>query len=129
LCAALCLAGCSGESRFETAAVQGKITYRGKPLSSGTIMFVPKDDRPSAVGEIQPDGVYRLTTYRENDGAVLGDHAVMITAVEDNANKLPEERSGLPQLLIPLKYASHTESGLTAEVKAGSNSIDFTLTD
>ena len=70
-----------------------------------------------------------MTTYTENDGAVLGAHTVMITAIEDNAGKLPEERSGLPQLLVPLKYANNSESGLTAEVQAGDNQIDFTLTD
>jgi hypothetical protein len=129
LYAALWLTGCWGESQFETAPVRGTVTYQDKPLSQGTIMFVPNDDRPSATGEIQPDGGYRLTTYTEHDGAVLGDHTVMITAVEDDSGKLPEERSGLPKLLIPVKYSSNSSSGLTAEVKAGGNTIDFTLSD
>ena len=124
------LAGCSGSDQFPTAKVSGKITYQNKPVPNGTVMFVPEGDKPSATGELKPDGTYELTTYEEGDGAVLGPHTVMITAVEDMSNKLPEQRSGTPQALVPVKYTNNSTSGLTAEVKdVEVNTINFELKD
>jgi len=91
------LPGC-GRDGFGTAPVKGKITYKGKPLTTGTILFKPEGDKPSATGEIQPDGTYVLTTYSGDDGAVLGKHDILITAFEDMSNRLPEDRSPAPPL-------------------------------
>ena len=129
LIAALLIAGCSSGNEFPTAKVTGKITYRGKPVPTGTIMFVPEGNMPTATGEIQPDGTYQLTTYDANDGAVLGPHAVSITAIEEQKDVLPAQRSGTPEPIVPAKYMSHTTSGLTAEVKDEPNSLDFELKD
>jgi hypothetical protein len=52
LAVALLLVGCSGETRFSTAKVRGKISYRNKPVPNGTVMFVPEGDLPAATGEI-----------------------------------------------------------------------------
>ena len=123
-CCAL-LSGCGGG--LPTAPVRGKITYQGKPVPSGTILFMPEGDQPAATGEIQPDGSYVLETYEPGDGAVLGKHSIMITAVEDQTGKLPEARSPMPALLIPVKYTNMMTSGLTAEVQPGQNTIDFVL--
>lgn len=121
-------AGC-GDSGLETAPVRGKISYRGKPLATGTILFMPEGDKPSATGEIQPDGSYSLTTYSANDGAVLGKHKILITAIEDQSNKLPEDRNPAPALIIPARYNNFATSGLTAEVKPSENTFDFELKD
>ena len=121
------VSGCS--PGLETAVVRGKITYKDKPVPSGTILFMPEDDRPAATGEIQPDGSYLLETYAPGDGAVLGKHSIMITAVEDQTGKLPEARNPMPALLIPVKYTNFTTSRLTAEVQAGENTFNFDLKD
>jgi hypothetical protein len=122
------LAGCSAGDQFPTEKVSGKITYKNQPVTTGTVVFVPNGDMPSATGEIKPDGTYELTTYEENDGAVIGTHQIMVTAVEDMANKLPEERSGTPRSLVPQKYSNYSTSGLTAEVKEGEpNTVNLEL--
>ena len=70
--------GC-GPSRPETAEVRGRVTFQGKPVPEGRILFWPPNGRP-AMAEIQPDGTYELMTFDEGDGAVLGEHRVTIKA-------------------------------------------------
>lgn len=123
------VAGCGGGGgEFATVPVRGKVSYKSAPVPTGTIMFIPEKG-PAATGQIQKDGTYVLTSYDEGDGAVLGAHKVMITAVEDMANVLPEQQTGLPKSLIPIKYSNDFTSGLTAQVTDQDNVIDFDLED
>lgn len=124
------IAGC-GESGLPTAAVQGKVLYQGKPLEFGSVLFQPEEG-PPATGEIQPDGTFRLSTYKSGDGAVLGQHHVAITCLETQrpgytVNPNEEMPTGKP--LIPEKYAKPYDSGLTAEVKKQNEPFVFELTD
>lgn len=121
----LVLAGC-GSGRPETAVVRGKIIYKEKPVPNGTITFIPKAG-PSATGEIQSDGTYTLTTFRPGDGAILGEHIVIIVAMQDMSNRLPEERNPLPPPIVPDKYTNIATTDLKAQVSAGENVIDFKL--
>jgi hypothetical protein len=120
----LLLVGC-GEQRIKTAPVKGTVTYKGRPVPHGTVMFQP-DDGPAATGEIR-DGAYVLKTYRDGDGAVLGKHKVTVISLDDQANRLPEDRSPLPPAIVPLKYSFPDKSGLTAVVEDKPNVIDFPL--
>ena len=113
---------------MRTAAVNGKVTYKGKPVPQGTVTFIPEGGGPSATGEIK-DGAFTMTTYSSRDGAILGKHKVVIVAMEDMEGRLPEERTPLPPPLIPTKYTSPATSPLTTEVKDGDNSPVFDLTD
>ena len=119
------IVGCLRNDGLVTAPVTGKVTYKGKPLPNGTIMFVPSEG-PAATGEIGSDGTYRLSTG-SIDGAVLGSHKVSITALADIGGALPEQRNPTPPSLLPAKYLSHETSGLTAEVKKGKNEVIFDL--
>jgi hypothetical protein len=128
---AICIAaGCSGGNQG-LAAVKGRITYKGKPVPNGTVNFLPEDaNKPSATGEIQPDGSYSLKTVvsnRPSDGAVVGKHKVVIVAMQDMASRLPEDRIPLPPPIVPIKYTSPATSTLTAEVEDNENVIDFDL--
>jgi len=126
------VAGCGG-SGHGLAVVKGKVTYKGKPVPNGTINFLPTDgNKPSATGEIQSDGSYSLKTFvsnRPSDGAVIGQHKVVIVAMVDQASRLPEERSPLPPPIVPVKYTSPATSDLTAQVENKANVIDFDLKD
>ena len=99
-----------------------------------------------AIGNILPDGTYRLTTFREGDGASYGRHAVTITArrVADEAaqpksfeeeirmaSKPSASRGSRPRItwLAPQKYSERDTTPLTAEVTAGKNVFDFVLED
>lgn len=102
--------------------VSGKVIYNGKPLEFGTVTFQPPSGQP-ARGEILNDGTFTLSTYRPNDGAVIGLHKVRITCYESqkpNAPKSPGEQS-LGNLLIPLNYTLFDQSGFTADVTKDRN--------
>lgn len=109
--------GCSKSDHMHTAPVKGVVTYMGKPVPNGTVMFMPSAGGPAATGELDKQGHFELTTYSAGDGAVLGSHAVSVTAMEEMKDVLPEQRSGLPKPIVPDKYLSHTTSGIKIEVK------------
>ena len=128
--------GC-GPSRPTTAPVSGKVTYQGKPVTEGRIMFYPQHGRP-ATGTIGADGSYHLTTFKANDGAAPGKYKVTIDATHAVGGAQPtgpqDERSlfksgNVPKMerLVPQKYSRLETTDLTAEVKDGNNTIDFKL--
>ena len=123
------LAGCGdGEDPHPpTVPVQGKVTYQGQPVPKGTITFQPPGGRP-AVGEIQPDGTYSLSTFGQKDGAILGTHQVMIVANTGDPTKMPSTPGYVvPKDLVPQKYSSVETSGLEAVVTKDKKPYDFEL--
>ncbi|UUO04700.1 hypothetical protein M4951_15025 [Blastopirellula sp. J2-11] len=113
--------GC-GARGPEMGDVTGTVTYKGKPLHTGTITFIPEEEGlPLAYAEIQSDGVYEGFTEEFGKGVPVGKHRIMIMAVQENG---PEAAA---IALLPPKYGSDRQSGLTAEVVGGENKIDFTL--
>ena len=98
-------------TRYQIVPVTGVVTYKGKPLAGGTIAFFPDKSLggygPSAFGEIDSEGRFRLTTDRTGDGAVVGPHVVQIrsAAAWRNGNEeLParyNERSTLRTVVQP----------------------------
>lgn len=136
------LAGCSGRGMGQ---VKGKVSVGGQPINNGTIMFYPAEG-PGAVGEIGQDGTYTLRTHKPGDGAVIGTHKVAIHATSVGPGTLEAPKSlddelrdpaagkavrnlvpGKITWLVPEKYSTPNESPLTAEVKAGQNTIDFDI--
>ena len=90
--ACLAVVGCS--NRPKVAPVRGIVKMDGKPLPGGRVMFQPiatgekKIVGQAALGHIQKDGTFVLTTYEEGDGAIIGSHhpVVMENRQEDAAN-------------------------------------------
>lgn len=125
------LAGCGGD-RLPVVPVEGKVTYQGKPLEFGAVIFQPAAG-PGASGTIQPDGTFRLSTYGNEDGAVLGTHKVAFSCFDSQSPNAPppdpSKEPGLGKPLIPRKYLSAETSGLTAEVKSRNEPFEFVLTD
>ena len=124
--------GC-GSGSNGLAVVKGKVAYKGKPVPNGTVNFNPMDgNKPSASGKIQPDGSYTLETFlgnRPSPGAVIGQHKVVIVAMQDQEGILPEQRAALPPPIIPSKYTHPNTTDLKAEVENKENRIDFDLKD
>jgi len=123
-------AGCGRTTPQGLVPVAGKVNYRGRPLTSGTIVFVPDAERGTngalARADIQPDGSYRL---RAGDvpGTVPGWHRVTVTCVEDGG-LAPGQILVVPRSILPPKYQDPQMSGLSCEVKPGQeNTINFNL--
>jgi hypothetical protein len=152
----LLIAGCSGPpDRPATAPVEGTVTYRGKPVADAAVAFLGAGAPRIAGGTTDAAGRYRLTTFAENDGAVLGVHTVavkknpavgngshevasppmnpadMAKAIEKSMNDtalqmMKAERDGS---LLPERYGDLRTSPLRKEVVAGNNVINIELTD
>jgi hypothetical protein len=117
------LVGC-GATGPPMAPVRGVVTFDGKPLQSGNVVFIPEIGGKFASGEISSDGAYCLTTFEEGDGALVGNHRIMVSAVHfPGGNESP----AVP--LIPFRYGSDQTSGLTAMVvDQPDNVVDLALT-
>jgi hypothetical protein len=139
--------GCSGDDLGRRYPVSGTVSYKGQPLARGLISFRPTgSEGRAASGEIK-GGTYSLATAGTDDGAFPGSYRVSIIAREEDAAKAFQDakeksKTGMifPQKvalqshneakkLIPVKYESPEQSGLTAEVKEQPNKINFDLTD
>jgi len=123
----LVLVGC-GESGPELHQVTGTVTYQGKALPFGSVMFIPQAKNAKAASSvIDATGHYQLET-------VAGTHYVQVQmagrlrgqpALEGEGAKLD-----IPEVdwLIPKRYSYFQNSGLTATVAAEKeNQIDFPL--
>lgn len=114
---------CAGCNRGpQMAPVTGKVTYNGQPLTFGVVQFQSASGQP-ARGEIQSDGTFSLSTFRQGDGAVVGSHRVRVACYESQrpGTKPTGGEQALGKSLIPLNYTLFDQSGLTAEVQAGEN--------
>jgi hypothetical protein len=87
------------------ATVKGKVTYNDQPVSSGTIPFISADNA-AAYGDLKPDGSYELMTVKPGDEAAPGAYKVILVAMQDQKDLLPEERNGWPAPTVPTKYTS-----------------------
>ena len=140
------LAGCSkGPKLPKVAAVSGRVTYQGEPLSDAQITFNNTDqDGFAATGITDADGEYTLKTYidatHELSGAVPGNYYVTFTKVEETGGSDMDQmkaasdaaaKGGVtgPKSAIPERFGQPT-SAKKAKVEAGKpNTIDFQLTD
>ena len=135
LLALITVLGCGGGSK--TASVTGRITYKGKPVPKGNVSFTPVQGATrAAAGLTDENGNFTLGSLSANDGALPGSYRVSIIARgPDRAPKAGEVGSGMPgemmpgDPIIPTKYFAPDSSGLTFEVKKGSNRADFDLKD
>ncbi len=87
--------GCGPGHGLNLAKVSGKVIYRGKPVTNGTVFFMPDESKgtvgPPAVGTITSDGSYVMSTDTAGDGVIVGHHKVGITGVEPLSGPGQEE--------------------------------------
>jgi hypothetical protein len=128
------MVGCGGGGSG-TSAVSGHIKYKGKAVAKANVSFTPADGTSrAATGLTDDNGYYKLGTFSSNDGALPGKYRVAVIARgSDRPPKPGETGSGMPGEMmpgdpaIPVKYFAPDSSGLTFEVKNGSNKADFDL--
>lgn len=125
--------GC-GDGHPKRSIVTGTVTYNGKPLSIGSLVFVPVGGGPSAQGKIDRNGFYEMGTFDDDDGVIPGNYKIMITALTSpGGSGLPEDAvdgNAGPVSVIPEWYGDLEKSGLQVTVKADEeNTIDLPLTD
>lgn len=109
------LTGCGGPT---LVPVEGKVLYKGQPLTFGSVWFQPKSGQP-ATGVIQSDGTFSLETRGFGPGAVVGTHRVRVTCFESQRPQSQGSASDemmVGQSLIPRKYTNIDTSGLVQEI-------------
>lgn len=144
LAAVLLGSGCG--SRLPNAApVSGSITLGGKPLAGAAVSFTNDTAPRFAIGTTDAEGRYTLTMFTAGDGAVVGEHRVVVLPspradvdpnLDPNRLPTPEDYRRLEEKMkkdaqsasAPAKiYASAETTPLRADVKRGSNRFDFDL--
>ncbi len=86
------------------------------------MIFTSDALRISSVGDIQPDGSYRLTTHKKHDGAIPGQYAV--TVIEPEPEIRERARIRPPPIISP-QYENSKASGLSASVEPKDNELNF----
>jgi hypothetical protein len=125
----LLASGCDAGGQL--AIVRGKVSFKGIPLNTGTIVFTPDALRGTggsiARAEIGPDGRYVLQT-KGLPGVAVGWHRVTVMAMDRGLAGGPDGDLLSPRSLVPEKYSDPHLSGLSCQVRGGQeNSIDFDL--
>jgi hypothetical protein len=121
---AISLAGCKPGPAI--GEVRGKVTYKGKPVSEGTITFINPSGGGSGDAQLGPDGSYEI-----KGGLVVGDYIVIVTPlihyVDTDPGKTPPSPEEKPAPNIPRKYRAQASSPLKATVKEGPNTFNFDM--
>jgi hypothetical protein len=137
---ALPLFGGCKSSGPDMVRIHGTVFYNGKPLtnvSQGIVRYLPKNGGPGAreaTARIQPDGSFAMTTFKSDDGVVLGDYDITVSAYSTAELSRQQTESGEtvpgPKLMIPSRYLKADTSGLHDTVdSAHSGSKKIELTD
>ena len=146
LLACFVVAGCGGASKPKVPVYKatGKVLFNGQPVVGADVTFICTAANKSAFGRTNDEGIFKLTTYSANDGAVEGQHQVAIVqippaeapkelAATDSDSYVPPEldQSTDPvkvESTLPLKFGDVATSGLSAEVTTGGpNEFEFNL--
>jgi hypothetical protein len=148
----LTLSGCTGSDRPAIAPVRGQVTLDGKPIAGATVVFLCQGAPRPAVGITDSSGNFQLTTFEQNDGAVVGTHVVAVKksaslseeavptnesdAELDSAKEIDDavkrslgarRKSQKTRPEIPTKYGHRSTSNLSKDVVAGENVINIEL--
>jgi hypothetical protein len=120
--AALAAAGC-GTGR---SPVHGRVTYDdGAPVPAGTVIgeATVGGKAVSVQGTIGPDGRFSWGADRPGDGALPGTYRVVVMPVPPG----DAERAAGKRPAVDGKYTRFETSGITFEVKPGSNDFPITV--
>lgn len=115
-----------------TAHVQGKVTYKGDPVTSGEVQFFT--EKGTLSGPIGGDGSYEIRDCPPG--------AVRVAIVGQKLKTIPTGGGGPdgvvltgnpapPELVpvVPVKYASPESSGVVLTISAGQQTEDIRLNE
>ena len=118
--------GC-GDSGPELAPVSGTVLLDGKPVEGASVTFMPAAGGRPATGTTNASGEFQLTTFKEQDGALVGDHSVTITLVKRLYWEGMTTDQEKVKWLIPKRYGRVETSELHATVPCPEDRVTFEL--
>jgi hypothetical protein len=116
--------GCNRKTMLPATTVRGVVTFQGKPLAGGLVVFSPDPDRggsgKSLRGKIGADGRYEL---KANEDRVIapGWYRVAIAAPASALLSPGSEPAAIPT--FPAKLARPDLSGLVREIKPSQENV------
>jgi len=125
---ALAASGCGGDSKPKLAEVSGVVKWKdGKPVEGAVVKFHPSSSAgeaaPTSSGKTDSEGRFTLKTAQRDVGAVVGEHTVRITLIEEDES---DDTGDSMTSHIAAKY--NTESQITFSVpEEGSDRANFTV--
>jgi hypothetical protein len=140
LIAACLLSGCG--KKF--GSVSGSVKYKGKALTGGQVAFIPAaPGGETATGLIDSSGSYtiekvvagpcKITVFTSAAGSGGKAAGKMMDAGKmgkaDGGKSKVGVAGDVPSVQVPSKFAEPDTSGLSFEVKQGTNSHDINITN
>lgn len=118
--------GCGSDSPHP---VDGTLVWKNgnsaKELEGSLVSFDLPEKQMNANGVVLSDGTFKLTTSKENDGALAGEYKVVI--IERRKPAAGGNGSALTPGLMDVRYSSPSTTDLKATVKPGVNTITLTV--
>ena len=119
------IVGCGGDDDDSGLyAVKGKLIGKdGKPIANVRVTLYPVKggERPSSTGVANRDGEFTLKTARQKDGAVAGQHKVVLSVDMSAASYAKATKIGYEPnkdtKLFPKEYSDQKTTPKTFEVK------------
>jgi hypothetical protein len=138
----LLASGCSSEG-----TVSGKVYYKGKLLTSGSVSLFPEDKGGNYFSEIKSDGSYSFSKVPPGPAKISvlvgmkgpppdlfskmgrGKEAAMkgMKKHEGAMKEESKEREAGNEVVLPEKYANPEESGLKIDVQGGKQTHDIKM--
>lgn len=124
-------AGCSPTT---TGSVEGRVTFNGKSVGTGLVVFVAPDGHATLPAAVQADGTFRIPKVPIGLMRVSFDNppppsfpaAVRSTGEEDpETTALREQAKRF--IATPLRYKDPASSGLSFEIHGGVNTCHLDL--
>ena len=119
--------GCTGSNLPDLGQVEGTVTMDGQPLPNAIVTFQPVNPGRPSYARTDDSGKYVLVFTDGNEGATLGEHRVCISTQSDGDPDADPPIPSSPET-VPAKYSNMSKTELKANVEAGGNQHDFTLT-
>jgi hypothetical protein len=143
------LPGCNRTDRPATFPVHGKVTYRGKPVADASVTFLAPGASRVAVGNTDESGSFQLSTFEQNDGAIVGTHEVTVKKYEHEPPPIPQAPANgqldpavearfteelarwqkTAHFAVPKKYTDRKTSDLHLKVEPHENELEVKLVD
>jgi len=108
--------GCGGAKQVATVPVTGTVSFKGSLVPDAYVVFLPASG-PRATATTDAAGHFQLMTMQPEDGAVPGEHVVLIEKSEPLVAADPYSKR---KPIIPPAYGDPQQSPLRKKVAAGS---------
>jgi hypothetical protein len=122
----LLLSGCS---RSGLVSASGRITYKGEPVPSTQVTFLPADGGRPSHGLTDDNGNFQLSYSRTEKGVSRGQHTVLLTYHVGNEEYLGKAKpKASPELKrVIAKYGDAKRSPLQIEINSSGQFVDIKL--